>query len=569
MKEAKITKLGIVPIAQEFIEELGIVKLIDSHIEKGESEISHGKVLNVLLLNLLDSPKPLYQVSDWLSGYTDGLGEFGKESQKFHDKRLGASLDALYSSNRHTILSELSGQVIAKHEISTDFVHNDTTTVTFTGAYERDQARGSEISLKRGYNKDHRPDCKQIVFGLNVSGDGYVPLMAQLYSGNRSDDQTHQVNWQGLRELLSREDFIYLADSKLCSTENLELIAGAGGLFISILPATRREVQDFYKELGQIVDTDSPNLPVNWEEVYRKENSRKRGEDIIYKLKEDSTTKEGFRLLWVYSSAKAEQDQKRREASIQKSQEYLEELNTKLNQYYLKTEEQIQKAIEKGLGKTAQFFDVEILANKEEVKKQIGKGRPGPNTKWKEQTIISYEISYTINPLTITKSANKDGIFPLVTNTQLEAVEVLKNYKNQPFLEKRFNSLKSVLQVAPVFLKLPERIEAMLFLYIIALMLIALIERKIRKNMVAQQVVALPILPQGMKTQKPTWSNIKFCFNSVIMLSVLFGKEDNWQHKVKGISKHQRKVLKLLGIEERKYHQMTPDWWRLVTDRGG
>jgi len=76
----------------------------------------------------------------------------------------------------------------------------------------------------------------------------------------------------------------------------------------------------------------------------------------------------------------------------------------------------------------------------------------------------------------------------------------LRNYKNQPYLEKRFNTLKSVLEVAPVFLKMPHRVEAMLLLYIIALMLITLIERRIRKNMIAQKVTTLPILPQGMKT---------------------------------------------------------------------
>ena len=67
MKEAIITKLGIIPIGQQFIEELGIVELIDSHVESGNEEILHGKVVNVLLLNLLDNPRPLYQVSDWLS----------------------------------------------------------------------------------------------------------------------------------------------------------------------------------------------------------------------------------------------------------------------------------------------------------------------------------------------------------------------------------------------------------------------------------------------------------------------------------------------------------------------
>lgn len=569
MKEAIITKLGIIPIAQQFIDELGIVELIDSHIESGKEEISHGKVVNVLLLNLLDSPLPLYEVSDWLGGYTDGIGEFGKESNKFHDKRLASTLDAIYESNRHTILSELSGQAIAIHEICTDIMHNDTTSITFKGAYKRDQAKGSEVVLTQGHNKDGHPDCKQLVFGLSVSGDGYVPLLAQLYSGNKSDDQTHQVNWQAIRELLNQEDFIYIADSKLSSTENLLFIAGAGGLFISILPATRKEIKDFHKKLGEITDQNSEDLPCNWEEVYRVENSRKRGEYIVYRIKEISKTKEGFRLLWVHSSAKAIQDKQRRAAKIRKAQQFLEELSPKLNRFYLKTEEQIEKAIEKGLDKTAQFFDIELIAKEQVIKKQLTRGRPGPNTKWIEKTVISYEIKYSINELAIIKAANKDGIFPLVTNTELEAVEVLKHYKNQPYLEKRFNSLKSVLDVAPVFLKKPERIEAMLFLYIIALMLVALIERKIRKNMAAQDIADLPILPQGMKTSKPTWSNIKFCFNSVIMLSVLLGDEQEWKRQIKGINKKQQQVLKLLGVEQTKYQEMTPKWWGNITDRGG
>lgn len=135
-------------------------------------------------------------------------------------------------------------------------------------------------------------------------------------------------------------------------------------------------------------------------------------------------------------------------------------------------------------------------------------------------------------------------------------------------MEKRFNTLKSVLEVAPVFLKMPHRIEAMLFLYIIALMLIALIERRIRKNMIAQKVATLPILPQGMKTQKPTWSNIKFCFNSTIMVSVLFGNQDDWHRQIKGIGKNQQAVLQLLQIEENKYHKMSPSWWKNITTRG-
>ena len=43
------------------------------------------------------------------------------------------------------------------------------------------------------------------------------PLSFKLFDGNTNDDVTHIPNWNGLRTLLEKEDFIYVADCKLCS----------------------------------------------------------------------------------------------------------------------------------------------------------------------------------------------------------------------------------------------------------------------------------------------------------------------------------------------------------------
>jgi len=105
----------------------------------------------------------------------------------------------------------------------------------------------------------------------------------------------------------------------------------------------------------------------------------------------------------------------------------------------------------------------------------------------------------------VVEASKTDGIFPLVTNTDLKASDVLRKYKSQPFLEKRMYTKKTVLEVAPVFLKKEKRIEAMLFLYFAALMVVSLIELKIRMNMKKEAIEKLSILPQGMNTKKPTW----------------------------------------------------------------
>jgi transposase len=56
-----------------------------------------------------------------------------------------------------------------------------------------------------GYNKDHRPDLKQIVFGMNTTEDGHVPIVHQLFDGNRTDDTTHIDNWERLRGFPQKE----------------------------------------------------------------------------------------------------------------------------------------------------------------------------------------------------------------------------------------------------------------------------------------------------------------------------------------------------------------------------
>ena len=51
-----------------------------------------------------------------------------------------------------------------------------------------------------------------------------MPSGFQLFDGNTTDDTTHIPNWEGLREFLGKENFIYVADCKLCSAENLAYI---------------------------------------------------------------------------------------------------------------------------------------------------------------------------------------------------------------------------------------------------------------------------------------------------------------------------------------------------------
>ena len=263
---------------------------------------------------------------------------------------------------------------------------------------------------------------------------------------------------------------------------------------------------------------------------------------------------------WVHSSAKEVQDKKRRDNKIAKIEAQLTELSSRLNQYRLKSEEQIKKAIEKIIKGASDLFQIQLLEDKQTIQRQIGPGKPGPQTRYKKIETISYKLEWGLDPETIRNLTVRDGIFPLITNADIEASEVLKSYKNQPSLEKRMYTTKSILNVAPVFLKKPRRIEAMTVLYFIALMIVSLMERNIRKNMAQEKIERLPILPNGMNTSKPTWNNINYFYKN-IHLSLIEKQGKIIQTTLKGITNLHELVLKLLGISPSVYTTIRDQWW--------
>jgi len=494
--------------------------------------------------------RPLYKVEQWAADYMDGLSEYAFNASIYNDDQLAKKLSLLFKADRNSFMAELSANAIAVYLLENKQMHNDSTSITFFGQYEHEDSKA--VKLKHGFNKDHRPDCKQIVFGLNITADGNVPLSFELFDGNRTDDTTHIPNWNALREFLKKDDFIYIADCKLCSQKNLDHIHEHGGIFITIVPKNRYEVKQFYKFLK--------TNPIEWQYAYETPNSRKKSETVIYKTYEGEPSKNGYRIIWVHSSAKEQHDKSSRENRIAKVDRQLAELSPRLNQYKLKTKEQIEEAIKKATKGASALFQIQLIEDKQIVQRQIGPGKPGPNTQYKEKENISYRLEWELDHKAIEDLTTRDGIFPLITNAHIEAAEVLKAYKNQPYLEKRMYAIKSILNIAPVFLKKPERIEAMTFLYFIALMIVSLMERNIRKNMAEEKVEKLPILPNGMNTKTPTWNNLTYFFENV-HLSLVERKGRTIQTILKGVTKLHETVLRLLGVSTSAYTTIKNHWW--------
>ncbi len=106
-----------------------------------------------------------------------------------------------------------------------------------------------KLELKRGNSKDHRPDLKQLVYTLTVSADGAAPIHYKAYSGNRTGDTTHIESWEALKKIAGRPDFLYVADSKVCTKKQLNHIVVNEGLVVTILLEIWGEVGEFKEKM--------------------------------------------------------------------------------------------------------------------------------------------------------------------------------------------------------------------------------------------------------------------------------------------------------------------------------
>jgi len=497
--------LGPHPIIRHYLERMNFRGIVRDCLGGGLRQgLDHAEVLSVLVHNILVSRGPMYRVKEWAQKIEpEALGLSAAQVDGLNDDRLVRSLDALVSERGRSVFFRLALRVIKSFQIQTPRVHFDTTTVTLFGQYASSQA---EPRITHGHNKDHRPDLKQLLFGLNVTSDGAVPLLHHIFSGNRTDDSVHVRNIDDLRSLLGREDFVYVADSKLCTRENLQHVADRGGFFVTVLPRTRKEDVAFRNQLR----LGSP--AVRWRKIHQVENQRRRGDPPDIFCSTDAgpaVTAEGYRLIWIRSSQKARDDAQAREQQVRRAELELKAVAAKVGTRQLRTLPAVKARVEKILAqhRVAGLLKTTISTATEVRHRYLRSGRPRPGDPVRAVRTKILQLHVSRDRQALRAESRTDGIFPLVTNVKVKGRpkrEILEIYKYQPYLEKRFALTKSEYGVAPVFLKKPRRVVALLHVYFVAIMLSALLERQVRSAMRRRDIAKISILPEGRSTSTPT-----------------------------------------------------------------
>jgi transposase len=504
--------VGGLPLVNAILDRLGVDRVLAKALPGG-GRVSPGRAVGVLLRNvILNDRQPLYTHAEWAARIEPALLGLGKgHAAGLNDDRVGRALDRLFAADRAALLTELVVHAIREFAIEVDQLHNDSTTLTLTGEYRAADGRAVRgtptVRVTYGHNKDHRPDLKQLLFVLTVSADGTVPIHYRALDGNTSDAATHLDTWKLLCGLAGRPDFLYVADCKLCSKEALASIDQHGGRFITVLPRNRREDRWF----RTYIQTHEPS----WEEALRRPNARRRsGPEDVWKVVEAAVpSKEGYRIVWVWNSLMAAEDADARQARIEKAYVGLERLATKLDgkRCRLRLRERVEAAAQKILTEVGaeRWVQAETAERTEPVFRQEKRGRPGSKTRYVRQERRRFSVAARVKADVIAADERSDGMFPLITNCQdLSLRQILEAYKFQPRLEKRHEQLKSVQHLAPVWLKNVSRIEAVLFLYFVALLVHALLERDVRQGMAREHLTHLPLYPEERDCTAPSTERI-------------------------------------------------------------
>ena len=544
--------VGALPVVNVFLDRVGLPGLLERYLPRDDPRLrlAPAAVIGVVVRNLLVAHRPVYALGEWAEQYAPGLlGLAGDDVGALNDDRVGRMLDRLFDADRASLLTETVLAVIDRFGVDVSQLHNDSTTVTVTGAYQDADGyrRGGKPTpaIRHGHHKDFRPDLKQLLFILTVSADGAVPVAFRSGDGNTPDDPTHIPTWDGLARLFGRADFLYVADAKLASADAMRHIDRNHGRFVTVLPRGRRE-DTWFRDWAQ---THAPD----WAEAARYPGARLDDPEQVWRtFVAPAPSAEGYRVIWVHSSAKAARDAAGRATLIEKGLAAVDAVAARLAgpKSRLRTRVAAEQAAAAALAEAgaARWVGFQITETAQATYHQERRGRPSAATRYRRRVKTVFTITAAVDAERVAYDAATDGCFPLVTNADdLTPAQTLAAYRYQPNLERRHHMLKGPQEVAPVFLENAHRIEALLHCHFLAMLVEALIEREIRNSMTAAGLTGIPLYPELRDCPRPSAPRILEIFAHVQRHQLISG-EDVVQLFPPELSPLQRHVLELLHI---------------------
>jgi transposase len=375
------------------------------------------------------------------------------------------------------------------------------------------------FTITHGYSKDKRPDLKPFVRSM-LCVDRAVPIWGKPEDGNASDKALNTPLLSEIAQILAHHGVgpgasISIADAALVTEDNLTALGDT--FFISRLPATytacERVIQEAvgqqaWEEVGVLAETKpTKNRPV-----------------ASYQAHESAVTLYGrpYRAVVVHSSAHDKRRQKRLDRELQTSYTTLQAAVRAAGKQEYFCRADAEAAAEKLRARQTDYHRVDVSV---EERPQYGKGRPSTR-KPREVKAMRYglQAGLTARADRLATKREEAGCFVLLTNVPKEgafahgAGDVLQAYKEQHGMEQNFGFLKDPLIVNSLFLKKPERIEALGLVLLLALLLWRVLERSMRVHVDTTGTVLAGW--EKKTTARPTAFMMVTKFSGVIVLKV-------------------------------------------------
>ena len=491
------------PILKAYADQLGLVSLINHYVPTAMG-VDAGTVVLAMVLDTLSGRSPLYRLEEFFAQQDTAL-LLGKAvpPQALNDDTAGRVLDRLYDFGTMRLFTACAVRAAMRFSLERRYVHFDTTSRSVWGDYQFAETQDLPFQVTYGYSKDKRPDLKQFVLST-LCVDRAVPIWGKPEDGNASDKTLNTTLLSEIAQLLAQYGvqpgaYIYVADAAFVTEDSLAALRDT--LFITRLPAT-------YSECGRVIAEAVAHN--HWETVgvLAQTPPTKHRPGTFYKVAEASVTLYGkaYRAVVVHSSSQDQRRQQRLERAIRASYTTLEASVHAVarQEYFCQADAEAAAAKLRALPSAYHGVDVAV-----QERPKYGPGRPS-STQPRVVKALRYGLQVTLHEQAevIARKTQEAGCFVLLTNVSTagemahRAGDVLRAYKEQHGIEQNYGFLKDPLNVNSLFLKKPERIEALGLVLLLALLLWRLVERTLRVHV---ETTGKPLPGWDKKaTQKPT-----------------------------------------------------------------
>jgi len=409
------------------------------------ADVPWSRVAVLLALNRLCAPGSELAIEErWYpSTALDDL--LGIEAGKINDTRLYRCLDRLLP-HKTKLERHLTSRYGELFRAEFDVLLYDLTSSYVEGAAERDPM------MQRGYSRDHRPDCKQVVIALMVNVEGF-PLSYETFDGNRGDVTTVETVLRMVERKYGKARRVWVFDRGIVSEENLEALRRRGGQYLVGTP--RSKLKQFEK----------PLLEGGWEQVRP---------DVEVKLVSTPQGEETYILC--RSTARQAKEQAIHSRFSARLEKALTALQKRVAEGKLKDRHKIERrlgSIEARHPQVADLYQMKVV-----------------------EASGALALDWQAIPGRQTWQQAREGAYLLRTNLPPgEPAQFWNSYIQLTEAEAAFRALKSELSIRPIFHQLERRAKAHILVAFLGYALwVTLKQLLIRKGSTTSPTKALALL---------------------------------------------------------------------------